>query len=291
MTQLSGTDQNEIVLYQPDGDTKLSVLIENETVWLTQIQIAALFGVKVPAISKHLKNIFLAGELNEEAVVSILETTASDGKRYQAKHYNLDAIISVGYRVNSVNATQFRIWATGVLRDYLLRGYAVHDRFERLERRVGDVEDRVDHIKGQVDFFVRTSLPPVEGIFYEGQIFDAWEFVTKLVVGARTRIVLVDNYVDTDVLALLSKRGEHVPATIYTGTLGPGLQADIAKHNEQYPPIEVTRVSGIHDRFLVIDDRLYHLGASVKDLGKKLFAFSLMEMPPGAILDRCRKAQ
>jgi hypothetical protein len=270
---------NEIVLYQPDAAVRLEVVVDNETVWLTQIQIAALFGVKVPAVSKHLKNIFLSGELDESSVVSILEITAADGKRYKTKNYSLDAIISVGYRVNSINATKFRQWATSVLREYMLRGYAVHGRFERLERRMDGVERKVD-------FFVRTALPPVEGIFYGGQIFDAYEFVSKLVKSAKRRIVIIDNYVDESVLGLLLKRKKAVSATIYTSRISKTLKADLDKHNMQYSPISIERISGIHDRFVIIDENVYHIGASIKDLGKKLFAFSKMSINAEELLDR-----
>jgi hypothetical protein len=273
------SDANEIILYQPDAAVRLEVIVDSETVWLTQTQIASLFGVKVPAVSKHLKNIFTSGELDEGSVVSILEITATDGKRYKTRNYNLDAIISVGYRVNSINATRFRQWATSVLREYMLRGYAVHARFERLERRMDGVERKVD-------FFVKTALPPIEGIFYEGQIFDAYEFVSKLVKSAKRRVILIDNYVDESILGLLAKRKKSVLAVIYTSRISKALQADLDKHNAQYSPITIERTSGIHDRFMIIDENVYHIGASIKDLGKKLFAFSKMSINAGELLDR-----
>jgi prophage antirepressor-like protein len=269
---------NEIVLYQPDTSVHLEVVLDNETVWLTQTQIAELFGVKVPAISKHLKNIFESGELIEKSVVSKMETTAADGKRYKTNNYNLDVIISVGYRINSINATKFRQWATTVLRDYLLHGYAIHDRFERIEHRMEGIEETVD-------FFVKTALPPIEGVFYGGQIFDAYEFFSKLVKSAKNRIVLIDNYVDESVLVLLSKRKKAVSAIIYTTKITKALQLDVNKHNEQYPPIAIKRISGVHDRFLIIDENVYHIGASIKDLGKKLFGFSKMEISAKTVLN------
>ncbi|MDR3295687.1 MAG: virulence RhuM family protein [Clostridiales Family XIII bacterium] len=275
-------NENEIILYQPDAAVRLEVIVQNETVWLTQIQIASLFGVNVPAVSKHLKNIFISGELDESSVVSILETTAADGKRYNTKNYNLDAIISVGYRVNSVNATKFRQWATNVLREYLLRGYAVHGRFERLERRMEGVE-------AKVDFFVKTALPPVEGVFFEGQIFDAYEFAGKLVKSAKNRIVLIDNYVDETVLLLLTKRGKGVSAVIHTAKISKALQADLDRHNAQYPSVVIAETAGVHDRFLIIDESVYHIGASIKDLGKKLFAFSKMSIHAKELLNSQKK--
>jgi hypothetical protein len=208
-----------------------------------------------------------------------LEHTATDGKSYKTKFYNLDAIISVGYRVNSINATKFRQWATSVLREYMLRGYAAHDRFERIERRMDSVERKVD-------FFVKTALPPIEGVFYEGQIFDAYEFVSKLVRSAKKHIVLIDNYVDESVFGLLAKRKKAVSATIYTLKINNALKEDLNKHNAQYSPIDIKRIPGVHDRFLIIDENVYHIGASIKDLGKKLFAFSKMGIDAGELLDR-----
>ena len=264
------SQDNEIILYQPDTTVKIEVRLNNDTVWLTQQQIADLFGVKQPAISKHLKNIFESGELIESSVPSILEYTAADGKSYKTKFYNLDAILSVGYRVNSKNATMFRQWANKVLKDYLLNGYAVARRFERLEYRMAKTEETID-------FIVRTSLPPREGIFFDGQIFDAYTLMCNLVRSAKHRIALVDNYVDDSVLCQLAKRRPGVDAVIFTYAVSRVLSLDLERHNSQYPPIEIKTYKKAHDRFLIIDDDVYHVGASFKDLGKKLFAFSKME--------------
>lgn len=263
--------ENEIVLYQPNEAVRLEVRMANESVWLTQTQIALLFGVGQPAISKHLNNIFKSGELDENSVHSILEYTAADGKIYKTKFYNLDAILSVGYRVNSINATMFRKWANNVLKDYLLKGYSVNQRFERLEQRVSKTEEKID-------FFVRTALPPVEGIFFDGQIFDAYTFVSDLVRSAKSRIILFDNYVDDTVLTLLDKRDNGVSAHIYTRNITQQLVLDLQRHNAQYRPIAIDVFQNAHDRFLCIDDTVYHIGASLKDLGKKWFAFSRMEI-------------
>jgi hypothetical protein len=263
--------ENEIVLYQPNDAVHLEVRMADESVWLTQSQIALLFGVGQPAISKHLNNIFKSGELDESSVHSILEYTAADGKSYRTKFYNLDAILSVGYRVNSINATMFRKWANNVLKDYLLKGYSVNQRFERLEQRVSKTEEKID-------FFVRTALPPVEGIFFDGQIFDAYTFVSDLVRSAKSRIILFDNYVDDTVLTLLDKRANGVSAQIYTRNITQQLALDLQRHNAQYRPIAIEAFQNAHDRFLCIDDTVYHLGASLKDLGKKWFAFSRMEV-------------
>ncbi len=280
---------NEIILYQPDETMKLEVRLENETVWLTQQQIADLFGTKRPAITKHLSNIFKSRELEENSVRSILEHTAADGKIYKTQFYNLDAILSVGYRVNSRNATLFRIWVTQVLKDHLLRGYSVNQRLlymeSRIDHRLSEHDSQIKELSGKVEFFLRTSLPPREGIFFDGQIFDAYGFVCDLVKRAKKRIVLIDNYIDETVLTLLDKRSRGVLATIYTKRIDRQLQLDIERHNDQYAPIVVRQAQRIHDRFMVIDDTLYHIGASIKDLGMKLFAFSKMESSPEMILD------
>ena len=271
--------ENEIVLYQPNDAIHLEVRMADESVWLTQQQIALLFGVKQPAISKHLNNIFKSGELDENSVYSILEYTASDGKFYKTKFYNLDAILSVGYRVNSFNATMFRKWANRVLKEYLLKGYAFNQRIDNLERRVSKTEEKID-------FFVRTALPPVEGVFFEGQIYDAYELACKLVKSAVRRIILIDNYIDESVLTLLDKRGLGVTAEIYTHQLNAQLQLDIQRHDSQYMPIPIHVFTHSHDRFLCIDDTVYHIGASLKDLGKKWFAFSRMEIKTESLLEK-----
>ena len=273
-------EQGEIILYQPDEAVKLEVRLEDETVWLTQEQIADLFGTKRPAITKHLNNIYKSGELDIDSTCSILEHMGNDGKqRYTTKYYNLDAILSIGYRVNSKNATLFRKWANSVLKDYLLKGYSINKRLAELERIVAQHTEKID-------FFVRTALPPVEGIFYNGQIFDAYKFATDLVKSARRSIVLIDNYVDETVLLMLSKRSVGVSATIYTQRITQQLQLDLDRHNSQYPPIDIRTYRDSHDRFLIVDETdVYHIGASLKDLGKKMFAFSKLDIPAAVITD------
>ena len=273
-------EQGEIILYQPDEAVKLEVRLEDETVWLTQEQIADLFGTKRPAITKHLNNIYKSGELDIDSTCSILEHMGNDGKqRYTTKYYNLDAILSIGYRVNSKNATLFRKWANSVLKDYLLKGYSINKRLSELERTVAQHTEKID-------FFVRTALPPVEGIFYNGQIFDAYKFDTDLVKSARRSIVLIDNYVDETVLLMLSKRSVGVSATIYTQRITQQLQLDLDRHNSQYPPIDIRTYRDSHDRFLIVDETdVYHIGASLKDLGKKMFAFSKLDIPAAVITD------
>lgn len=273
-------EQGEIILYQPDEAVKLEVRLEDETVWLTQEQIADLFGTKRPAITKHLNNIYKSGELDIDSTCSILEHMGNDGKqRYTTKYYNLDAILSIGYRVNSKNATLFRKWVNSVLKDYLLKGYSINKRLSELERTVAQHTEKID-------FFVRTALPPVEGVFYNGQIFDAYKLATDLVKSARRSIVLIDNYVDETVLLMLSKRSVGVSATIYTQRITQQLQLDLDRHNSQYPPIDIRTYRDSHDRFLIVDETdVYHIGASLKDLGKKMFAFSKLDIPAAVITD------
>jgi len=278
MENLTTTAKGEVAIYQPDNSIHLEVLLKDETIWLTQAQIAELFGTKRQAITKHLKNIFDCGELEIHSVSSILEHTANDGKNYQTKFYSLDAILSVGYRVNSINATLFRIWANKILKDYLLRGFAINQRFERVETLAIDTEKRVSETEKKIDFFVKTALPPIEGVLFDGQIFDAHVLASKLIKSARKSIILIDNYVDESVLLLLSKRNENVSARILTANFTETLKQDLAKHNTQYPSITVEKFTKSHDRFLIIDNKeTYLIGASLKDLGKKWFGFSKME--------------
>ena len=269
-------EQGEIILYQPNEAVQLEVWMEDETVWLTQAQIAELFGTEVPAISKHIRNIIRSGELEKEATVSKMEIVRLEGSRKVKRVidiYNLDMILSVGYRVNSKNATLFRRWANKGLKEYLLKGYSVNRRLSELEQTVSE------HSK-KIDFFVRTSLPPVEGIFFDGQIFDAYKFASDLIKSAKHSLLLIDNYVDESVLLMLSKRQPEVTATVYTQRITPQLQLDLDKFNDQYPPIDIRTYKLSHDRFLIIDDiEVYHIGASLKDLGKKWFAFSKLNMP------------
>ena len=269
----------EIILYQPDSTVQLEVRLEQETVWLSQVQMAQLFQRDRTVIGRHIKNIFKEGELNPSVVCAKFAHTTQHGaiqdkwQNSEIVMYNLDVIISVGYRVKSLRGTQFRIWATQTLKSYLLHGYAVTQRIENLERRVEE-HDR------QIGFFVRTSLPPVEGVFYDGQIFDAYVFASNLIKSAKTSIVLIDNYADDSVLTQLTKRGQGVSAIIGVSRLTDAFRLDVERHNKQYPPVEVREIPAVHDRFLLIDStRLYTFGASFKDLGKKLFCFSLMENP------------
>ena len=262
------SNRGEIVLYQPDDVTRLEVRVNEDTVWLTQAQLASLFQKDQSVIARHIKNVFSEGELDEDGNMHILHNTLS---RYKpVRIYSLDVIISVGYRVKSTQGTRFRQWANKVIKEYLLKGHCINPRLTAIERRL-DIHEK------KIDFFVRSSLPPKQGIFFDGQIYDAYAFVADLVRTASRRIVLIDNYIDDTVLTMLSKRAAGVEAVIYTGKISKQLRLDIDKHNAQYPPVEVRTFSKAHDRFLIIDDAVYLVGASIKDLGKKWFGFTLME--------------
>ena len=278
-------EQGEIILYQPDDAVKLEVRIEDETVWLTQAQIVELFQSSKANISEHIKNIYDSEELAVDSTVRKFRTVRMEGNRSVARtleYYNLDMIISIGYRVNSKRGVQFRIWSTGVLKNYLLKGYSINQRINQLESRVGEkliAHDRqLEELTNKVDFFVRTSLPPVEGIFF------AYVFSAQLVKSARSSLLLIDNYVDESVLLLFSKRAPGVTATIYTQRISQQLQLDLTRHNSQYPQIDIHTYQQAHDRFLIIDNtEVYHIGASLKDLGKKWFAFSKLNIPASTI--------
>lgn len=286
-------EQGEIILYQPDEAVKLEVRLEDETVWLTQAQMAELFDIKENTITYHIKEIYNTEELDVDSTTRKIRVVRKEGNRNVNRNidfYNLDMIISVGYRVSSKRGTQFRQWANRVLKDYLLKGYSINQRVDQLENKIDQkliAHDRkLEELTSKVDFFVRTSLPPVEGIFFNGQIFDAYTFATNLIKSATRSIVLIDNYIDEDVLLMLSKRSAGVTATIYTKQITPQLQLDLNRHNNQYPRIIIRTYRQAHDRFIIIDNNdVYHIGASLKDLGKKLFAFSKMDIPATTILN------
>lgn len=273
-------------MYQPDEHSlKLEVRVDEETVWLSLNQIAQLFDRDKSVISRHLRNVYKEGELTIEATVAKNATVQIEAGREvkrEIEYYNLDAILSVGYRVNSKQGTRFRIWANKVLKDFLLKGYALNSRMNRIEDHVDSLAKKVEGI----DLQIKSSLPASQGLFFDGQIFDAYAFVSKLIKSAKARIVLIDNYVDDSVLTLLSKRKIIVSASIFTMHYTKQLQLDLIKHNQQYPPISIHEFSKSHDRFLIIDNEVYHFGASLKDLGKKWFAFSKMKMEPPEILDK-----
>ena len=249
---------------------------------------AELFAVKEHTITYHIKEIYQTEELEAYATTRKIRVVRKEGNRTVNRNidfYNLDMIISVGYRVSSKRGVLFRQWANKVLKDYLLKGYSINQRWEQIDTRLQQHDKQIEYLTDKVDFFVRTSLPPVEGIFHDGQLFDAYTFATNLIRSARKSIVLIDNYVDESVLLMLSKRNDGVKADIHTQAISRQFQLDLQKHNSQYPPIEVHVYKQAHDRFLIIDGTdVYHIGASLKDLGKKLFAFSKLEIPASVIL-------
>ncbi|MBQ8153386.1 MAG: virulence RhuM family protein [Prevotella sp.] len=287
---LQNSQQGEIILYQPDETVRLDVRLEDDTVWLTQAQMAELFQKDQSVIARHIGNVFREGELDENSNMQILHNTLSKYK--PTKIYSLDVIISVGYRVKSKRGIQFRIWATSVLRDFLLRGYAASQRIEMLKENVDERlfkhEKRIEAIEEKIDFFVRTNQPPVEGVLFEGQIFDAYKLVEALVKSAKREIILIDNYIDASVFDLLEKREKGVNATVYTEHVVQALLHLQQLNQQQYHRrIELREYdSRFHDRFLILDDHLYHFGASFKDLGKRLFAFELMGIDKSMILNQ-----
>lgn len=288
---MESTQGNEIIIYQPDEELSLDVRVDDETVWLTQSQIVELFESSKANISEHLKHIFDSGELSKEATVRKFRTVRQEGNRNVTRNidfFNLDVIISVGYRVNTVRGIQFRQWANKVLKEYLLRGYAVNQRLmqleDRIDRHFSEYDRHLLQLDEKVDFFVRSSIQPKEGIFFDGQIFDAYAFIAGLIRKARHRITVIDNYIDDSVLVQLSKRNPGVAVDIYDGQISKQLRQDEEKHNAQYPGVTLHKYTKAHDRFLIIDDDVYHIGASLKDLGKKLFAFSKMDVMTGSEL-------
>ena len=295
------TDESQIVLYQPNESISLQVKIDasHDTVWLTQQQIADLFGTKRPAITKHLRNIFNSGELDQNSVSSILEHTAADSKTYKTQFYNLDAIISVGYRVNSINATAFRRWATRVLKNYLLKGYSVNQQLLAMQRqfdsrleehslRMTRIEDKQAAQQEQLDFFIRTSTPPAEMVFFEGDFYTARVALENLVRSASHRVIVIDAYVSALTLDILNVRKSGVEAIIYTMGVGQGMQRLMNEHDRLFPDahIDIRKWSKeSHDRWLVIDDTLYHCGHSLNaNGGHKISAITRMGISPEDIL-------
>ena len=279
------SSKGEIVMYQPDETIRLEVRMGEETVWLTQQQMAELFDKDRTVISRHIRNIYKEEELEENITCAKFAHMGSEGDQtYEYTAYNLDVIISVGYRVKSKRGTKFRQWANRILKEYLLKGYVVNSRIVALEEHVAKQDSQIEELKDKVNFFVRSSLPPVEGIFYDGQIFDAYAQIVNLIKQAKHSIILIDNYINVDTLTMLSNRSSGVTATIYTRQLNQQQQLDLQRHNQQYPPIEIHTTQRNHDRFLIIDDVVYLFGASLKDAGKKLFAYIKMQETPIAQL-------
>lgn len=272
--------KNEIIIYRPNEIAEhIEVRIdeENETVWLNQYQLAALFQTDRTSILKHLQNIYESGELDEKATCAKIAQVRKEGNRMvkrEVLHYNLDAILSVGYRVNSKQGTQFRIWATRILKEYLLKGYSLNNRMNRIEDNLHALTEKVN----QIDIQINAHLIPTQGVFFEGQIFDAYKLTSRIIRSAKQNIVLIDNYIDETTLTHLTKKKKTVKVLLLTKTITKQLQLDVQKANAQYEHFDLKPFNCSHDRFLIIDHKeVYHLGASLKDLGKKWFAFSKME--------------
>ncbi len=270
--------KNEIILYQTDElPEHIEVRLEDQTVWLNRYQIAVLFGRDIKTIGKHINNVFKEGELEPNSTVANFATVQNEGGRVverKVDFYNLDVIISVGYRVKSKQGTQFRIWATNVLREYLLKGYALNQRMDRIENNYDNLSKEVKQISLQL----KTQELPNQGIFFDGQILDAYVFASNIIKKAKTEIILIDNYIDETTLTHLSKKAENVKVLLLTKTISKQLTLDVKKANEQYGNYEAKELKTSHDRFIIIDRKeLYHIGASLKDLGKKWFAFSKLD--------------
>ena len=276
-------NSSDIVLYQPDNSISIEVLLENETIWLTLDNLSVLYGRNKSTISRHLRNIFDEGELDRASTVANFATVQNEGGRMVTRfvdYYDLDAIISVGYRVKSQKGVDFRRWANVIIKNHIIKSNAINVRVEKVESDVFYLKQKTE----ELDTIVKGQLPPHEGIFFNGQIFDAYTLISDLVRKAKKGIILIDNYIDDSVLKILDKRDKNVSATIYTAHFSEKLQLDLAKHNSQYSPINIKTFNKFHDRFLIIDDDVYHIGASIKDLGKSVFAFSKLGLEKEIIL-------
>ena len=276
-------NNSEIVLYQPDSSINMEVVLENDTLWLTLDNLSELYQRDKSTISRHLRNIFDEGELDKSSTVANFATVQNEGgravKRY-VDYYNLDAIISVGYRVKSRKGIEFRKWGTVIIKNHIIETNSINVRVDKVEEEVFYLRKKTE----ELDSIVKGQLPPHEGIFYDGQIFDAYVFASDLIRRAKSEIILIDNYVDDSVLKILNKREDNVSATIYTAHISENLKLDLEKHNSQYQPINIKQFNKSHDRFMIIDNEVYHIGASLKDLGKRMFAFSKMEIGKEIIL-------
>jgi len=284
------TFKNEIIIYQTDDlAVKLEVKIQEDTIWLTQVQIVSLFGSSKANISEHIKHIFNTNELDKNATVRDFRIVRKEGNRNVARnlrHYNLDMIISIGYRVNSIRGTQFRIWANKILKDYLLKGYALNNRMNRIEDNVYNLSQKVS----EIDLQLKTNLPPKQDVFFNGQIFDAYSFVSDLIRSAKKSIILIDNYMDDTVLTHFTKREKSVDLIIITKNISKQFKLDVKKYKEQYPNVALKEFKNTHDRFLIIDEKdVFHFGASLKDLGKKWFVFSKMDISSVKVLDKLKE--
>ena len=317
-----GDNKGEIVLYQPEGEVRLEVRVENETVWLTQAQMARLFGRDRSVIAKHIKNAFKEGELDPKVVcANFAHTTlhgAIKGKMQitEITLYNLDVIISVGYRVKSIAGTRFRQWALSVLKDFMLKGYTVnqrkvatdlqiadrlHEQRQLIEKQVTEISDvrkfvaeqdsRLSAVEQRIDFFVKASQTPTSGILTTGTRFDGFVLVADLVKSAKRSVVFIDPFANIEVLKFAAMRGKGVKAVVYSARITPEFKAAVELHNRQYPGLEPKTMRTIHDRFLLVDDTVYHFGASFKDMGNEMTAFSVLDfITPSEVIEKIQES-
>ena len=272
--QLPIEDKNEIIVYQPEGGVfHIEVRVENETVWLTQAQMAELFSKSISVISRHIANVFAEHELEEKSNLHFLQIANSDKP---VKVFSLDVIISVGYRVKSYQGTQFRRWANKVLKEHLLRGYSINQRLISHENKLENHDSRIINLEKQVDFFVKTNMPPREGLLPAHAHWSGYEFAVQLVRSAKRELIIIDPYANDMVLSLMAKRTKGVNATIYSARITHAMREEEARLNRQFPTVHLENMREVHDRFVIVDDVVYHVGASFKDLGNQMTAFSVL---------------
>lgn len=295
-TKQNTSFQGELVIYQANDDVKIEVVLNEDMVWLSQSQIVQLFQSSKANISEHIKSIYHQNELDKDSTIRNFRTVRIEGNREVLRnitYYNLDVIISVGFRVNTKIGIHFRQWANNILKNNLLKGYSINQRIDYIENKFDtklyNHDVQLKEISEQINYFVQKSMPPVQGVFYGGEIFEAYKFVSNLIKIANESIIVIDNYIDESVLTMLDKRKDGVMATIYTDKISNQLKLDLERHNKQYSAIEIQTVKDIHDRFVIIDNEdVFHIGASLKDLGKKLFAFSKLNLPVDVFLKGLR---
>ena len=295
-TKQNTSFQGELVIYQANDDVKIEVVLNEDMVWLSQSQIVQLFQSSKANISEHIKSIYHQNELDKDSTIRNFRTVRIEGNREVLRnitYYNLDVIISVGFRVNTKIGIHFRQWANIILKNNLLKGYSINQRIDYIENKFDtklyNHDVQLKEISEQINYFVQKSMPPVQGVFYGGEIFEAYKFVSNLIKIANESIIVIDNYIDESVLTMLDKRKDGVMATIYTDKISNQLKLDLERHNKQYSAIEIQTVKDIHDRFVIIDNEdVFHIGASLKDLGKKLFAFSKLNLPVDVLLKGLR---
>ena len=307
-------EKGEIVLYQPEGEVRLEVRVENETVWLNRQQLAMLFNRDIKTIGKHITNALK--EECQNSVVAKFATTADDGKNYQVEHYDLDIILSVGYRVKSANGIKFRRWANQVLKDYMLKGYAVNQRkistdlqiadrlheqrqlienqgaeIANVRKSIAEQDSRLSAVEQRIDFFVNAAQAPTGGILATGTRFDGLVLIADLVKSAKRSVVFIDPFATIEVLKFAAMRAKGVQAVVYSARITPEFRAAADLHKKQYPGLDLKTMRTIHDRFLLVDDKVYHFGASFKDMGNEMTAFSVLDfVTPAEVIEKIQES-